>query len=101
MHFIQPWGLSSSYSKILYDQRNYQKLKENLCQFFINQMLWVLIIIAILGLLPYLKYMGLKLPKATVKFLNFRTPKILAVSYLKFKQGGQTLGYFVKMVKRE
>ena len=37
----------------------------------------------------------------TVKFLNFRTPKIFAVSYLNFKQSGQTLGYFVKMVQRE
>ena len=37
----------------------------------------------------------------TIKFLNFRTPKIFAVSYLKFKQRGQTLGYFVKMVQRE
>ena len=33
----------------------------------------------------------------TVKFLNFRTPENFAVIYLKFKQRGQTLGYFVKM----
>ena len=37
----------------------------------------------------------------TVKFLNFRTPEFFAVRYLKFKQGGQTLCYFVKMVQRE
>ena len=30
----------------------------------------------------------------TVKFLNFRTPKTFAVSYLKFKQSCQTLGFF-------
>ena len=33
----------------------------------------------------------LVLPK---QFLNFQTPKIFAVSYLKFKQIGQTLDYF-------
>ena len=32
----------------------------------------------------------------TVKFLNFRTPEIFAVNYLKFKQIGKTLGYFIK-----
>ena len=32
----------------------------------------------------------------TVKFLNFRTPENFALIYLKFKQIGQTLGYFVK-----
>ena len=32
----------------------------------------------------------------TVKFLNFPTPENFAVIYLKFKQRGQTLGYFVK-----
>ena len=37
----------------------------------------------------------------TVKFLNFRTLTIFALSYLKFKQSGQTLGYCVKMVQRE
>ena len=37
----------------------------------------------------------------TVKFLNFLTPKNFAVSYLKFKQSSQTLGYFVKMVQSE
>ena len=36
-----------------------------------------------------------------LKFVNFWTPKFFAVSYLKFKQRGQTLGYFVKMVQRE
>ena len=37
----------------------------------------------------------------TLNILNFRTPKIFAVSYLKFKQKGQTLGNFVKMVQKE
>ena len=32
----------------------------------------------------------------TVKFLNFKTPENFAVIYLKFKQRGKTLGYFVK-----
>ena len=32
----------------------------------------------------------------TVKFLNFGMPENFAVIYLKFKQRGQTLGYFVK-----
>ena len=31
---------------------------------------------------------------ATVKFLNFGTPEIFAVIYLKFKQRGQTLRVF-------
>ena len=39
--------------------------------------------------------------KNTVKFQNFRTPEIFAVIYLKFKQRGQTLGYFVKKVQME
>ena len=34
----------------------------------------------------------------TVKFLNFRTPENFAVIYLKFKQRGQTLGYFVHKI---
>ena len=33
---------------------------------------------------------------STVKFQNLRTPENFAVIYLKFKQRGQTLGYFVK-----
>ena len=37
----------------------------------------------------------------TVKFLNFRTPENFAVIYLKFKQRGQTLGYFVKKMQME
>ena len=37
-----------------------------------------------------------KCRKCTVKFLNFRTPESFAVIYLKFKQRGQTLGYFAK-----
>ena len=32
--------------------------------------------------------------KITVKFLNFGTPEIFAVIYLKFKQRGQTLRVF-------
>ena len=32
----------------------------------------------------------------TVKFQNFRTPENFAVIYLKLKQRGQTLRYFVK-----
>ena len=34
--------------------------------------------------------------ETTVKFLNFRTPEIFAVIYLKFKQRGRSLRYFVK-----
>ena len=37
----------------------------------------------------------------TVKFLNFGTPEIFAVMYLKFKQRGQTLRYFVKNMQME
>ena len=36
-----------------------------------------------------------------VKFLNFRTPENFAVICLKFKQRGQTLGYFVKKIEME
>ena len=43
--------------------------------------------------------LAMHMEKNTVKFLNFRTPKFFAVSYLKFKQRGQTIGYFVKMVQ--
>ena len=32
----------------------------------------------------------------TVKVLNFRTPENFAVINLKFKQRGQSLGYFIK-----
>ena len=39
------------------------------------------------------------LNNTTVKFLNFWTPENFAVIYLKFKQRGQTLGYFVKMMQ--
>ena len=39
--------------------------------------------------------------KGTVKFLNFGTPEIFTVIYLKFKQSHQTLRYFVKMVQME
>ena len=51
----------------------------------------------------FMTYCGylIKMILNTVKFLNFQTPKIFAVSYLKFEQRGQTLGYFVKMVQRE
>ena len=37
----------------------------------------------------------------TVKFLNFQTPENFAVIYLKFKQRGQTLGYFIKKMQME
>ena len=37
----------------------------------------------------------------TVKFLNFGTPEMFAVLHLKFKQRGQILRYFVKMVQME
>ena len=37
--------------------------------------------------------------KVTIKFLNFGTPEIFAVIYLKFKQGGKILGYFVKKMQ--
>ena len=41
-------------------------------------------------------YLTLKVKNQhTVKFLNFRMPKNFAVIYLKFKERGQTLGYFV------
>ena len=36
---------------------------------------------------------------STIKVLNFWMPKIFAVTYLKFKQRGQTLGYFVKKMQ--
>ena len=39
------------------------------------------------------------LVKYTVKFLNFGTPEIFAIIYLKFKQTGQNLSYCVKMVQ--
>ena len=39
--------------------------------------------------------------RLTVRFLNFQTLKIFAVIYLKFKQRGHTLGYFVKMMQME
>ena len=37
----------------------------------------------------------------TVKFQNFRTPENFAVIYLKFKQIGKTLGFFVKKMQME
>ena len=37
----------------------------------------------------------------TVKFLNFQKLENFAVIYLKFKQRGQALGYFVKKIKME
>ena len=37
----------------------------------------------------------------TVKFLNFRTSENFAVIYLKFKQRGQSLRYFVKKMQME
>ena len=36
-----------------------------------------------------------------IKFLNFWMPEIFAVIYLKFKQRGQTWGYFVIMMQME
>ena len=38
---------------------------------------------------------------STVKFLNFRTPEIFAVIYLKFKQKAKILGYLVKKMPME
>ena len=38
---------------------------------------------------------------STVKFLNIRTPENFAVIYLKIKQRGQALGYFVKKTQME
>ena len=38
---------------------------------------------------------------STVKFLNFRMPEIFAVVYLKFKQRGRSLRYFVKSMQME
>ena len=43
-------------------------------------------------------YWSMKDYRKVPKFLD---SKIFAVSYLKFKQSDQTLGYFVKMVQRE
>ena len=37
----------------------------------------------------------------TIKFLNFQMPENFAVIYLKFKQRGQSLGYFIKMMQME
>ena len=37
----------------------------------------------------------------TAKFLNFRMPENFAVIYLKFKQRGQSLRYFIKMMQME
>ena len=37
----------------------------------------------------------------TVMFLNFQTPENFAVIYLKLKQRGQILGYFVKIMQME
>ena len=37
----------------------------------------------------------------TVKFLNFRTPENFAVNYLKLKQRGQTIEYFVQKMQME
>ena len=39
--------------------------------------------------------------KLTIEFLNFRMPENFAVIYLKFKQRGQTLGYFVKKMQMD
>ena len=39
--------------------------------------------------------------KITIKFLNFRMPENFAVIYLKIRQRGQTLGYFVKKMQME
>ena len=46
-------------------------------------------------------YSNYTLSEYTVKFLNLRRPKNFAVNYLKFKQRGQTLGCFVKMMQME
>ena len=39
--------------------------------------------------------------KYTVKFLNFRTPENFAVNYVKLKQRGQTIEYFVQKMQME
>ena len=39
--------------------------------------------------------------KLFVKFLNFRTPRNFAVIYLKFKQRGQILRYFIQKMLME
>ena len=61
-------------------------------------------------LVYYTKYsLGTQIPAryvtvATIlyrKIPKFSDTKIFAVSFLKFKQRGQSLGYFVKMVQRE
>ena len=38
---------------------------------------------------------------STVNFINFQMPEIFAVICLKFKQIGQTLGYFVQNMQME
>ena len=39
--------------------------------------------------------------EGTVKFLNFLTSENFTVIYLKVKERGQTLGYFVKKMQME
>ena len=39
--------------------------------------------------------------RTTVMILNFRTPENYAVNYLKFKQRGQTIEYFVQKMQME
>ena len=45
--------------------------------------------------------MSMQEKTSSVKFLNFWTPEIFAVIYLKFKQRGQSLGYYVKKMQME
>ena len=50
--------------------------------------------------LPLLSYPHTgEVTSPTVKFLNFRTPENFAVIYLKFKQRGQTLWFFIKKMQ--
>ena len=39
---------------------------------------------------------GLTKVGVSIKVLNFRTPEIFVVSYLKFEQKGQTIEFFVQ-----
>ena len=43
----------------------------------------------------------MQLPNIAVNFLNFQTSENFAVIYLKFKQRGQTFGYFFKKMQIE
>ena len=47
------------------------------------------------------RYLEKERKVSTVKFLNFQTPENFAVIYLKFRQRGHVLEYFVKKTHLE